>query len=254
MSVTMMIDTHSHPLLCSRPLTDWFANAKAAGVHTMIGVATTIQMGLDTLALAKTHPELHPSIGIHPSEADPAVDLDQLSALLAQHPEFKAIGEIGLDFYHKDNPPYAIQRQVFEAQLNAARHANLPVILHSRNADTEILEVLANYSDVRKVFHCFSSGVEFLHKTNDDTTYFSFTGMVTYTNKAFLNEVIAQLPLEKMMIETDCPYLTPTAFDGQENQPAFVGEVAKKIAQVKNIPLDLVLRTTTQTAKTFFTI
>ncbi len=251
---SIMIDTHSHPLLCTRPLPEWFQNAHNAGVTQLLGVATTIQMGLDTLALSRDYPQLHPTIGIHPCEAHAPQDLDQLPQLLIQHPEFKAIGEIGLDFYHKENAPYAIQREVFEAQLQAARFANLPIIIHSRNADTEILEVLHHYPDVFKVFHCFSSDLNFVKKALDNTTYFSFTGMVTYSNKAFIQDVIAYLPLDKMMIETDCPYLTPTAYSGQENQPAFVGEVAKKIAKIKNQPLEKILETTTQTAQKFFRI
>ena len=246
-----MIDTHAHPLLCSRPLPEWFANAKAAGLTQIVGVATTIQMGLDTLALSRHYPILVPTIGIHPCEAKTAERLDELASLVAANPEFKAIGEIGLDFY-RDNGPLALQASVFEAQMDVARQFNLPVILHSRNADQEIMTILPKYTDVKKVFHCFSSDLDFVRKAANETTIFSFTGMVTYSNKAFLNEVIAYLPLSSMMIETDCPYLTPTVYGKQENQPSFVGEVAKRIAEVKGLPLDTVISETTKTAVSFF--
>lgn len=246
-----MIDTHAHPLLCSRPIPEWFANAADAGLTQIVGVATTIQMGLDTLALSKDYPILVPTIGIHPCEARSADRLDELLSLVQAHTEFKAIGEIGLDFYH-DNGPLSLQQAVFEAQLQVARVQNLPVILHSRNADAEIKSVLPAYQDVMKVFHCFSSRLDFVKEMANETTFFSFTGMVTYSNKAFLDEVIQYLPLSQMMIETDCPYLTPTKYGKVENQPAFVGEVAARIAFLKGCDIGQVILETTATAKRFF--
>ncbi len=247
----MMIDTHAHPLLCERPLPDFFKAAKLAGVSRIIGVATTIKMGLDTLSLSREYPELSPTIGIHPCEAALATDLDHLATILRANPEFVAIGEIGLDYY-RDNAPEVVQNRVFHAQMAVARDLNLPVILHSRSADVQMKLALQPYSDIKKVFHCYSSDLDFAKAVADDTTYFSFTGMVTYSNKAFLADVIRYLPLDRMMIETDCPYLTPTAFAGQENQSAFVGEVARQIASYKGIPVQDVITQTSATARQFF--
>ncbi len=219
----------------------------------MVGVATSIQNGLDTLALSQHYPQLIPTIGIHPCEAASADRFEELFALASQHP-FKAIGEIGLDFYRETNAPKDRQYQIFEHQLDVARQLNLPVIIHSRNADKEMLEWLPKLTDIQKVIHCFSSQLDFAKKACNDSTLFSFTGMVTYSNKAYLKEIIAWLPLEKMMIETDCPYITPTKYSGDENQSAYVGEIAKVIAEVKGLSLDKVVESTTQTAKGFFGI
>jgi len=248
-----MIDTHAHPLLCSIPHEHFFANAKLAGVTHIVGVATSIKMGLETLALSKKYPQLIPTIGIHPSEAKSQDQLSELPMLLSTYPEFKAIGEAGLDFYH-DNGPLSLQQEVFEFQLKCARDATLPIIIHTRQADEEIKPILKKYEDVKKVIHCFSSKIDFVKATLNENTYYSFTGMVTYKNKAYTHEVIQYLPLEKLMIETDCPYLTPTAFAGKENQSAYVGEIAKIIADVKKLSLNEVIQHTTQTAKTFFKI
>jgi TatD DNase family protein len=250
--INPMIDTHAHPLLCKRSVDEFFSNAKAAGLTHVVGVATSIQNGLDTLALSQRFPQLVPTIGIHPCEALEADKLDSLEDLVQKHP-FKAIGEIGLDFY-RDGAPKARQYEVFGHQLEVARRYKLPVIIHSRLADTEMLEWLPKYDDVRKVIHCFSSKVEFAKQAINDTTFFSFTGMVTYSNKAYLKDVIHFLPLDKMMIETDCPYLTPTKYAGEENQSAYVGEIAKMIAEVKGCSLEAVVEKTSETAKRFFKI
>lgn len=245
-----MIDTHAHPLLCKRPMSDWMHNARQAGLSHIICVATTIQMGLDSLALSQQYPELVPTIGIHPCEAHQPDRLEELEALIQEH-NFKIIGEIGLDFY-RDNAPYEQQVEVFESQLQLARKHHLPVIIHSRHADKEMAPILNRYADVKKVVHCFSSDLAFVKTVENPNTYFSFTGMITYPNKAALLEVITGIPLEKIMIETDCPYLTPAAFKGEENQPSFVGEVARMIAQAKGCETETVIAKTDQTAKAFF--
>ena len=247
-----MIDTHAHPLLCKRPITEWIDNARLAGLTHVVCVSTTVQMGLDSLALSQQYPQIIPTIGIHPCEAAHPDRLDEIEALVKQHP-FKAIGEIGLDFY-RDNAPYEQQVTVFETQLKIAQAHHLPVIIHSRHADKEIIPLINKYPDVTKVIHCFSSDLNFVEQVQSSITYFSFTGMVTYPNKQAILEVIAGIPLDKMMIETDCPYLTPSMHKGEEYQPDFVIEIAKKIAQAKHCSVEAVLETTTQTARNFFKI
>ncbi len=247
-----MIDTHAHPLLCNRPIEEWVQNAHVAGLSHIVCVATTIQMGLDSLALSTRYPHLLPTIGIHPCEAKNPERLDELEALIGRN-RFYAIGEIGLDFY-RDNASLEQQLYVFESQLKIAQKVGLPVIIHSRNADAEMAPVLNRYPDVKKGVHCFSSSVDYALHIASENTYYSFTGMVTYPNKAEILSVIDALPLEKMMIETDCPYLTPVAYKGQENQPAFVGEVAKMIAGVKGIAIEEVVKKTSEVAQFFFGI
>jgi TatD DNase family protein len=233
-------------------LDQWVTSALEAGLSHVVCVATSIQMGLDSLAISKQYPQLLPTIGIHPCEAGNPDRLDEL-ATLVQNNRFYAIGEIGLDFY-RDNAPLEQQMTVFLTQFEVARQFGLPVIIHTRNADEQMAPVINQFPDVKKVVHCFSSSLDFAQKVASDTTYFSFTGMVTYPNKKAVLEVIDALPLDKMMIETDCPYLTPVAFKGQENEPAFVGEVAKVIAQVKGCSLEEVIDVTTRNALSFFEV
>ncbi len=247
-----MIDTHSHPLLCKRPLEEWVKNASKAGVSHIVCVATTIQMGLASLALSQQHPFLIPTIGIHPCEAAEANRLLDLQALVTEHP-FKAIGEIGLDFY-REGASKQRQLEVFETQLTVANTCELPVIIHSRCADKEMVEVLSRHRMGKKVIHCFSSDMAFVKAVDSEQMVYSFTGMITYDNNPKIEEVIRYLPLEKIMIETDAPYLTPKLYKGQENQPAFVKEVALKIASLKQVSIEEVLTLTTQTARAFFQI
>jgi len=248
-----MIDTHAHLYMCEKPLDTLLENAHKAGVHTIVHVAVDIASGLQCLESVKYSGlvSLVPTMGIHPCESSSHSDrLHELEPLFKQYSEFKAVGEIGLDFY-KNYAPKHVQMTVFKTQMELAKTLGLPAIIHARHADAEMLELMPLYADIKKVFHCYSSGLEFA-KAMDSNTFFSFTGMITYSQSGKVLEALKWLPLNRIMIETDCPYLTPEAFKGQPNESAFVGEVVKKIAQVKNVSTEEVVEQTTATAKGFF--
>ncbi len=246
-----MIDTHAHVYLCKQPIDELLANATAAGVTHMVVPGLDVPTSLKTLELSQKFPHLVPTMGIHPSDAAKPYNIDEIRGLVKKHP-FKAIGEVGLDYY-KQFAPREDQHRLFTDMLELAKDNHLPVILHSRNADSDMIEFHRRYPDLKKVFHCFSSDLEFAKTVINDHTYFSFTGIITYAESPFA-EVLRYLPKEKIMIETDCPYLTPVPHRGKENQPAYLVETAKRIAEIRSVSLEEILNQTTANAKSFFGI
>ena len=247
-----MIDTHAHVFMCKTPLEEILENASRAGVSHVVTVGLDIETSMTALGLSEDYPQLIPTLGLYPSEAEGDYDLGAVRELLEVYP-FKAIGEIGLDFYKNYATP---ERQIalFEAQLALALDFDLPVLIHNRHADAEMLSVFKHFPSVEKVFHCFCGSMDFVASilAVSPKTLFSFSGLVTTSQDVALMEVIRSLPFDQMMIETDCPYLTPAAFKGKENQPAYVVEVAKKIAMLRGCSVEDVDRFTTSTAKQFF--
>ena len=247
------IDTHAHLYMVSKPAKELIAQAQAAGVMKMVVPGTTVKTSKIAAELAVEFPDsVIPVAGIHPSESISPTDIQNLDLLLATYP-FKAIGEIGLDYFHKEIAP-DVQKFGLIAQLELALKYQLPVIIHNREADEDVATILWDFPDIPKVFHCFSSDMRFVKKTMAPKTYFSFTGNITYKNKEKAHEVISFLPLDKIMIETDCPFLAPVPYRGKENEPAFVIEVARQISDIKNISLDDVIKQTTANAISFFNI
>ena len=250
----MIIDTHVHLQLCEHDPATLIANAKAANVTKLINVGTSLESSQSNLDLANRFPGIvYPTAGIHPCYKDAYNQLDTLATLVKTH-TFHAIGECGFDFHYPDSAPADQQETVFRAQLDLARNTNLPVIIHTRKADPHLKPVLDEYSDIRKVIHCYGGSWDFTQTLLSNTTWFSFTGQITFAKKGKTIRTLKNLPLDRIMIETDAPYLTPDAFLGQKNEPAFVPEIAKKIAEVKDLPLDTVIKSTTNTATDFFNL
>ena len=248
----MTIDTHAHPYLCKRPIEEIVETAKAAGLSNILCVALDHETGMECLKLSQQFPIFVPTIGIHPCERKSFSQIEKIEDAIKTYP-FKAIGEIGLD-YHWDASYADEQKVVLKSQLEMARKANLPVIIHSRNSDSDMVNFMKNYVDIKRVFHCFSSDWEVAQSLLSPLTKFSFTGMITSAKKGKTIEVIRNLSLDQLMIETDCPYLTPIQYKGEENQPAYVVEVAKKIAEIKEISYEKVIEVTTRNAIEFFNL
>ncbi len=243
-------DTHAHLFLLKEEPKIIIQRAKLAGITQIINVGFSLKTSIKAGETAQQFSNVFASIGIHPNEEIEINDLEKFPELLKKF-QYRAIGEIGLDYF-RDHQPKEKQQLLFIRQLEIAREFNLPVIIHNRDADEDIFEIIKNFSDLKKVFHCYSSSVEFTKKILSENHFFSFTGNVTYKNKEKILANIEFLPLEKIMIETDCPYITPMVFKGQDNEPAFVVEVAKKIAEIKSCPLEVVANITTENAKNFF--
>lgn len=259
------MDTHAHldDKRFSEDLDAVVERAKEAGLKSIITVGCWKKEGgfgpvLDVLG---KYDLLWLALGVHPHEAKDAVDSgpwDEIKRIAGQKgPDGKsylvAIGETGLDF-HYDHSPRDAQKIVFARQIALARELNLPIIVHSREADNDTMEVLRaeGASDIGGVFHCFSGTKETAKAALEMGFLLSFTGVVTFPKAEALREVVKAVPIEKMLIETDCPYLAPASMRGQRNEPSFVVETAREIARIKGLSLEDVGRITTLNAEELF--
>jgi TatD DNase family protein len=232
-----VIDSHTHLHLCEQPDAELVERAVAAGVTKMLTVGTDGASCRAALAAAEAFPQVYAAIGRHPNVArgfDDA-DLAELQALAA-HPRCVAIGETGLDYY-RDDAPHEDQKRAFSAQIELSRATGTPLIIHTRHADEDTLAQLAAEAEgVTVVLHCFSMP-ERLQECLERGYAISFAGNVTYKSAADLAEAARLVPEERLLVETDAPYLTPQAVRKQRNQPAFVAHTAAFVAELRGVSL-----------------
>lgn len=248
-----MIDTHCHLYLCKDNLSTIVDRSLAVGVTRLINIAIDSHTSQTVIDQAKEYPDIiYPTVGIHPCEASVDTNYERIQQLASSHPVV-AIGEIGLDYYHM-KATKAEQLRCFEAQLSIAETLQLPVVIHNRKADEDIRDVMKHVPKIKKVLHCFSSSLTFAESVMNEQTFFSFTGNLTYAKKGKMVNAVRHIPLEKLMIETDCPYLTPISKKGQPNEPSFVPEIGKKIAAIKALPEQAVQQQCVKNAVTFFNL
>lgn len=225
------------------------------GVARVIDVACDVRTVDKTLALLEKYPFIYGTAGMHPHDAS-AMDnflMDRLKQVLS-HRKMLALGEIGLD-YHYDFSPREIQRKWFVEQLELARELDMPVTLHIREAFGDCMDILkAHKNGLRGVMHCYSGSVETAYECLDLGLAFSFGGAVTFKNAKKPIEVIEKLPLESILLETDCPYMTPVPYRGKRNDPSFIGLVAEKIAEIKGLTVDELAEITFENANRVFEI
>ncbi|HHV43956.1 MAG TPA: TatD family hydrolase [Firmicutes bacterium] len=252
----MFVDSHAH-VNNDRLLKDEaevIAQAEAAGVQVIVNVGWDLPSSKRAVEQAEKYPGVYAAVGIHPHDAKTYTEeaLAEL-ARLAKHPKVVALGEMGLDYYY-DNSPRDQQRFVFKQQLELARKLGLPVIIHNRDAHGDTWEILQRQEVVGGVMHCYSGSVELAKKLLDRGFYLGFAGPITFKNAVKPVEVVNQAPMERILVETDCPYLTPEPHRGKRNEPAFVTYVAQKVAEIKGLEVDEVARITTANAKSLFKI
>jgi TatD DNase family protein len=235
-----LIDSHAHLDMSEfdSDRTDMLARAQAAGVCNILAIGGAPGALASALPFAERYDWIYAAAGIHPHEAKLATraHYEELAAL-AKHPKFLAWGEIGLD-YHYDHSPRDVQQRVFIEQLDLARGAGRPVIIHCREAWPDCLALLDQHwrsSSLGGIFHCFSGTIEEAQRGTGIGFLISFAGNVTYPKAQNLRDVAAALPLESILIETDSPFLAPQPFRGRRNEPAFVAEVARTLAPVRNL-------------------
>lgn len=251
----MLVDSHAH--LDDRRFDDdreeVIARAAAAGLGALLTVGVDLESSRAAVALAQQHAGIYAAAGIHPHEASRA-DAAALSALekLCCEDKVVAVGEIGFDFFYKHSTVDE-QRTAFVAQLQIARRLHKPVIIHDRDAHAESMDVLREHGrGLRGVLHCFSGDRAMALAAIELGFYISFAGPVTFTNARGLQALAAELPLERMFVETDCPYLTPHPFRGQRNEPARVALVAAKIAELRGLAEERVAAVTAANAAALF--
>lgn len=244
-----MIDTHAHLFLSQQAEADFVAQAEQAGVTGIINVATNLENAGIAARTAQQFSMVFSTVGIHPCENTRVVFPDEFREFVAKHPVV-AIGEIGLDGYRSPVDDNQIER--FITQLDLAAELDLPVIIHCRQAAEKLTPIMNRYPYLTKVYHCFSEDQAFIDAVMDSNTYFSFTGNVTYSNAGNSRHAAAILPIDRIMLETDSPYLVPSKFKGTPNQSAYVGEVARTIAELRGISKEEVIAATTANASRFF--
>jgi len=227
--------------------------AKERGVGKIICPGIDIDSSWQSLTIAKNYPNVYAAAGIHPHDADnaPANFTDQLRDILSQ-PKIVALGEIGLDYYRNISDA-ATQRKVFKEQLQLAKEMDLPVIIHNRNADADIIHILQQVSPIRGVAHCFSSDLITAKIFLDMGFYISFAGNLTYKNSD-LPAVAKEIPLDRLMIETDAPFLSPMPYRGKENEPSRVKYIAVKLAKYHGVSYEIIEMATQNNAEKLFSL
>ncbi|MBI5414996.1 TatD family hydrolase [Candidatus Peregrinibacteria bacterium] len=252
-----LIDTHCHLNFdkFDIDLDDVVKRAKAAGVTKMISIGCRVEDARKTIPILEKYEGVYGSLGIHPSDTKETFEDDfQTIRELASHPKVVAIGETGIDLYRPENPPLQRQVSAFEIHFEFAKKMHRPVIVHSRSAVNETLEVLQKHKGYPFVVHCFSEGMEVARKILDLNGMISFTGVVTFGKNDFLLEVVRTIPLDRIMVETDAPFLAPPPNRGKRCEPAFVRDTAEFIAKIRGISLEEFSEATTKNAEKFFGI
>ncbi len=251
-----LTDTHAHLDFfgSDQAIEAVLARAKEQGVTRIITVADKLDSSRRAVELAEKFDEVYAAVGIHPHDAK-TVNPDTIKDLkkLAKHPKVVAIGEIGLDYY-KNHSPQPTQQKVFAQQLDLAGELGLPVIIHDRDANEDVLKIITKHRPKKGVFHCFSGDIVYAQTVLAMNFYISIAGTVTFKNAGELVDVAKFVPLTKLLVETDSPYLTPHPHRGRKNEPANVRLVAEKIAEIKGIDVSKLLASTQENVSLLFSI
>ncbi len=254
----MLVDSHCHLDFpdFSEELEDIISRATQAGVGRLITISTKVRELPKLIAIAERFPSVYCSVGTHPHHAD---DEDGISTAelveLTRHPKVVALGEAGLDYFYQFGSREA-QHRGFRAHIAAARESGLPLVIHSREADDDcaaILEEEMAEGAFPALLHCYTGGKHLAHKAIELGLSISFTGILTFKKSQELRDLAAELPLDRLLIETDAPYLAPGKFRGKRNEPAFVVETAKALAEIKGVSFEELAKATTDNFFRLFT-
>lgn len=252
----MLFDTHAHYYVSAfdADRDDVLSSLPGEGVSLVLVPGCDLSSSREAIQLAEKYPFVYAAAGIHPEDALGLPDhwLEQVRAMTA-HPKVKAIGEIGLDYYWKE-VPRDLQKAVFRAQLALAEELDLPVIVHDREAHADCLSIVKEFPKVRGVFHCYSGSAEDAKTLVKLGWHLSFTGTITFKNARKAPEVIAAVPLDRLMVETDAPYMAPTPFRGKRCDSRYVYRMAETIGSIKGISREEVERVTTENGMRLFDI
>lgn len=245
----LVVDSHCHldyEGLTER-LPEVLANAEAAGVGLMVSIGTRVRQFERLLRIAEENPNVFCTIGTHPHNAHEELDVTVADLVeIARHPKVVGIGEAGLD-YHYDLSPRAAQEQGFRTHIAAARESGLPLVIHAREADEDtasILEEEMKMGAFKPLLHCFTASMELARRGLAVGAYVSFSGILTYKSAENLREVAAEVPLDRLLVETDSPYLAPVPFRGKSNEPAYVVKTLQQLASTKGVALEAMAKMT----------
>lgn len=255
----MLVDSHCHiPVICQEPdaptADEIVARAEESGVSHMLCVGVDLPSFPGVRAVVDAHPNVFGSVGVHPNTETDACPSAETLLELADHPGIVAIGETGLDYYY-DDVPLELQHTRLKTHVAVAREAGKPLIIHCRDAGDDLIEVLRSTgaSAVGGVMHCFVDTWEVASAAMDLGFYISFSGIVTFKSAESVRDVARQVPLERLLVETDAPWLAPVPYRGKRNQPAYVRHVAEQIAELKDTSFDEIAAVTSRNFFELFT-
>ena len=250
----MLIDTHCHldfpPFDPDRDLV--IQRAEEAGISYFINIGSTLESSAASCELAQKYTQIYASVGVHPHDAD-SFDLTVEARLkeLAQLNKVVAIGETGLDYY-RNLSSQDRQKQAFIKQIALAKSLKLPLVIHSRQAENDVMQIIRSALPLRAVVHCFSGEESFLKECLGYGFFISYTCNITYKKADALREMVKLTPLDRLMLETDAPYLSPEGFRGKRNEPFQIKLLANQVSQIKGVSFEEIAKRTTQNAKDFF--
>ena len=253
----MLFDTHAH--LDDRAFDtdrdELIAGLPQQGVQLVMNPGCSLESSRNACALAEKHPHVYAAVGSHPDAADEVNEqvIEEYRKLCKLTPRVKAIGEIGLD-YHYEDIPRQLQQKAFLAQLELAKEMDLPVIVHERDAHEDGMAIIRSFPTVTGVFHCYSGSAEMARQLVDLGWYIGFTGVLTFKNARRAIETAQAIPLDRIVIETDCPYMSPEPFRGRRNDPGRVYRMAEALAQIRGITPEEARRITFENGKRLYRI
>jgi TatD DNase family protein len=228
---------------------------KKNNVIGVVNCGSTLEGARMSLELAKKYDFFYAAVGIHPEHAD-VLDEEVLEEIrkMAKQEKVKAIGEIGLDYYWEENPPRQVQKEALRAQMALAEDLGLPVVIHDREAHEDTLSILKEFPKVTGVVHCFSGSAEFAAQCLKIGYYIGITGVVTFKNAKKIVEVVKAVPLEKLLLETDCPYMAPAPYRGKRNKSDYISFIMEEVAKIKEISIEELSARTIENTKALFNI
>ena len=251
----MLFDTHAHMDAedFGADREELLASLPEKGISLMMNPGCSLKSSLDAVALSERYDFVYAAVGSHPDVAD-EVDESLIRTywkLCKKYPKIKAVGEIGLD-YHYEDIPREIQQRAFRMQMGLARELDLPVIVHEREAHEDGLRIVDEFPTVKGVFHCYSGSLEMAKELVKRGWYIGFTGVLTFKNARKAIEVAANIPLDRIVIETDCPYMAPVPFRGKRNDPSLLCHMAEKLAEIRGITAVEAARITLENGKRLY--
>ena len=253
----MLFDTHAH--MDDRAFNeDRFSLLESLaekGVALVMNPGCSLESSRNAVALAEKYPFVYAAVGSHPDVADEVNEavLEEYKKLCKLSNKVKAIGEIGID-YHYEDIPRELQLKAFRMQMELAREVGLPVIVHEREAHEDGMAVVREFPDVTGVFHCYSGSAEMARQLVDRGWYIGFTGVLTFKNARKAIETAAAIPLDRIVLETDCPYMAPEPFRGRRNDPGYLFRMAEKLAEVRGVSVEEIHAITTENGKRLYRI
>ncbi|MBW9158360.1 TatD family hydrolase [Clostridium sp. FP2] len=232
----MIFDSHAHydDEAFNEDRENVIMGLKDKGVIGVLNCGASLEGARMSVELSSKYDFIYSAVGIHPEHADIVNDeiIDELRNL-AQNPKVRAIGEIGLDYHYEENPPRDIQKAAFKLQMELARELKLPVVIHDRDAHSDTLDILKQFPEVIGTIHCFSGSVEFAQECLKLGYYIGFTGVITFKNAKKIGDVAKVVPMDRILVETDCPYMSPEPNRGKRNESPYIKYIIEKISQIK---------------------